>query len=493
MTAYVNPRSALLITLDSCRYDTFLAAHAPNLKSVGADIHRAQAPSHFTYGSHKAMFVGFTPGVAGLSQPFVNPKFAKFFRIANGGRLAFGPAAFELEGRDIIQGFGTRGYRTIGSGALGWFNPETPMGATLTADFDRFFYPHGIWFVRRQAAWLDAELDAAGDAPVFVFLNVGETHVPYWHEGADWSPGDNPCVPFQTLDRAADCAHRQRACLEYVDAVLAGVLARFAHATVVVTADHGDCWGEDGIWEHGIGHEMVLTVPLVFRVAPEIDADRSRRHNREAFLRSATTASGNSPAKRSELVVSRNPDILFSTVDGDVLGLQPSSGEAFRLNATAAVIWEFLASPRTEHEIRTYVGDRFDVDEATCRESVTSLLAEWRRSDLVRDDHRPAETSEGDPMSHQPLTLQSLVALRTDLKLSTFDDEVVIVDVVNESYHAAGATGSRIIDLLDGQRPVHEIVTALTTAYDIDQETCAKEVLGFLGLLHDQRLLHVKA
>jgi hypothetical protein len=96
-------------------------------------------------------------------------------------------------------------------------------------------------------------------------------------------------------------------------------------------------------------------------------------------------------------------------------------------------------------------------------------------------------------MSHQPLTLQSLVALRTDLKLSTFDDEVVIVDVVNESYHAAGATGSRIIDLLDGQRPVHEIVTALTTAYDIDQETCAKEVLGFLGLLHDQRLLHVKA
>jgi len=52
----VNSDSVLFITLDSCRYDTFESATAPHLKAV-APLHRAKAPSHFTYGSHAAMFV----------------------------------------------------------------------------------------------------------------------------------------------------------------------------------------------------------------------------------------------------------------------------------------------------------------------------------------------------------------------------------------------------------------------------------------------------
>lgn len=51
----VAPTSLLFITLDSCRYDTFVAAKAPNLKSIGP-VHRAKAPGSFTYASHAAMF-----------------------------------------------------------------------------------------------------------------------------------------------------------------------------------------------------------------------------------------------------------------------------------------------------------------------------------------------------------------------------------------------------------------------------------------------------
>ena len=40
----------------------------------------------------------------------------------------------------------------------------------------------------------------------------------------------------------------------------------FVSATVVLTADHGDCWGEDGLWEHGISHRRTLEVPLLMRV-----------------------------------------------------------------------------------------------------------------------------------------------------------------------------------------------------------------------------------
>ena len=34
----------------------------------------------------------------------------------------------------------------------------------------------------------------------------------------------------------------------------------------MLTADHGDCWGEDGLWEHGISHRRTLEVPLLMRV-----------------------------------------------------------------------------------------------------------------------------------------------------------------------------------------------------------------------------------
>ncbi len=60
----VDAESVLFVTLDSCRYDTFASARIPTLRAV-APLHRAQAPGHFTYGSHAAMFVGFTPSIPG--------------------------------------------------------------------------------------------------------------------------------------------------------------------------------------------------------------------------------------------------------------------------------------------------------------------------------------------------------------------------------------------------------------------------------------------
>jgi arylsulfatase A-like enzyme len=36
---------------------------------------------------------------------------------------------------------------------------------------------------------------------------------------------------------------------------------------VVLTADHGDCFGEDGYWGHGVHHPLVYEVPLaIFRL-----------------------------------------------------------------------------------------------------------------------------------------------------------------------------------------------------------------------------------
>ena len=265
----------LFITLDSCRYDTFVAAHAdghlPHLAAV-APYHKAMAPSYFTYGSHAAFWMGFTPGVANSSRPWLNPKAGKLFRMAFAGHAGRdGDNAFRLGGANIVEGFRGLGYRTIGSGAVDWFNTSSATGSVLAKPFDHFFYPGNTWSLPAQLRWIEEHLaELHSGQPCFVFLNIGETHVPYWHDGADWERWPSPCVPFGDRNsNAEECSRRQRSCLEWVDGQLSGLLQRFCDATIVICSDHGDCWGEDGLWEHGISHPATLTVPLLIRVRGE--------------------------------------------------------------------------------------------------------------------------------------------------------------------------------------------------------------------------------
>jgi len=267
MIALQRPESILFITLDSCRYDTFEQTPAPALKSVGP-LHRAYAPAAFTYASHCAMFMGFTPGNPHVREPYVNPKFAKFFKMVGPGFVGGGPEFMALEGRNILDGVRRKGYVTIGTGAVDWFDTSTETGRLLSADFDRFFRPPTMWDVAQQVEWTTAQLTdiAPEHRPVFAFLNVGETHAPYYHHGADWDWHVDPCVPFGTHNDAAECRRRQSACLHFVDTQLAPLIESFRNSTIILCGDHGDAWGEDGLWEHGIFHEKVFEVPLLFRL-----------------------------------------------------------------------------------------------------------------------------------------------------------------------------------------------------------------------------------
>lgn len=259
-----NHSSVLLITLDSCRYDAFQVARAANIKAIGP-LYQAMAPGNFTYASHAAMLVGFTPGVSTLDEAYVNPKFGKIFKLVSGGWPGHSPPHIELDGKNIIDGFNKLGFLTIGSGAVGWFNPDTPTGRNLTEDFQQFFYPGNTYSINAQVDWLMRHINESNQ-PVFAFLNVGETHVPYYFEGAPWDMHRNPCVPFSDDNDAAECRIRQIACIEYVDNAIKPLLEIFQKHTTIVSADHGDCWGEDGLWEHGIHHTKVLEVPLLFRL-----------------------------------------------------------------------------------------------------------------------------------------------------------------------------------------------------------------------------------
>ncbi|MCK6480792.1 MAG: hypothetical protein HUU06_11695 [Planctomycetaceae bacterium] len=257
--------SILFVTLDSCRYDTFEAADAPRLKAVGPLV-RAMAPGYFTYPSHCAMFMGFTPSVPDGAEPYSNLKIARIFRLEGGAGRSSRPAFAELQGASIMDGLKRLGYLCIGTGSVDWFNPTKPTSRRLVQDFDRYFFPGNCWSLDRQLAFLEKELEAAGERPVLLFLNLGETHVPYYFEGADWSsdPESSPCRALSSSNDAVECRRRQKACLEFVDGRLGPLLDRFRESNTVICADHGDAWGEGGLWGHGFHHPKVVEVPLLF-------------------------------------------------------------------------------------------------------------------------------------------------------------------------------------------------------------------------------------
>jgi hypothetical protein len=267
-----RPESVLFITLDSCRYDTFMEADIPNLRAVGP-VYRCMAPGNFTYSSHAAMFMGFTPGDAQSPESFVNPMVGKIFKMRGGGFSGPGKHRFVLDGGNIVDGLKIRGYFCIGTGALSWFDPAGKTGSVLTRDFRDFYFPGNVWFLEKQLSWISEKLKN-NDGPVFLFLNIGETHFPYYFKEAPWSKEINPCHPMAgEKNNAVECRRRQKACLEYIDAQVAPLLASFAGSNTIICADHGDCWGEDNLWGHGMHHEKVLEVPLVFRLTSDYDSD----------------------------------------------------------------------------------------------------------------------------------------------------------------------------------------------------------------------------
>jgi arylsulfatase A-like enzyme len=125
--------------------------------------------------------------------------------------------------------------------------------------------------------------------PTFFFFNLGETHYPYmlddsslprvsgihgavkWLGREDASSGRSSEPAFfdqATMHRLHD---QQVRCVEYVDGLLPRLFAKCPRGThVIITADHGELFGEGGYFGHGpVMHEKVFEVPFVEGKVPK--------------------------------------------------------------------------------------------------------------------------------------------------------------------------------------------------------------------------------
>jgi membrane-anchored protein YejM (alkaline phosphatase superfamily) len=262
----------LWLVYDSCRYDSLVQAHTPTLDRYGK-IHSAWTPGTYTLPAHISFFTGILPMVY-EPIPYLN-RFTKQLITMNKA----GQASKEAEGsktiklkasrRDMIHGLSQAGYFTVGSGAATWFDKEV-----LTKGFRHFKYRQAQ-SAEEQCNFILRKLSTdAVDKPFFAFINFIETHTPYMHYGPDREEYSMQARDYMNFppqedyemrsDKGQKLHQAQIKAAEHLDAITGELLSKLPLNTLVmIMSDHGECFGEDGFWGHGIYHPLVMNVPLM--------------------------------------------------------------------------------------------------------------------------------------------------------------------------------------------------------------------------------------
>jgi len=271
--APVRRPSILLLVLDTTRADAVSAYGkvrdtTPIIDAVakeGVLYRNAYANASWTLPSHASLFTGLWPSAHGT-----------------GWRRTHLPDGVET----IAERLAAAGYETVGVAENPWLSPSFNM----TQGFERFSQTARTGDGTLQAVdeWL-AERDAA--RPFFLFVNVLDSHNPYRvRSGASFlPPGVTAKAAKAVPQRAVDYMCRWRpdsesarilkgmylggvaAAGRKVGAVLSKVRrsASGENVIVVVTADHGEHFGEHGLAQHAVGlHLPLLHVPLVVQGLP---------------------------------------------------------------------------------------------------------------------------------------------------------------------------------------------------------------------------------
>ncbi|GAA1858973.1 sulfatase-like hydrolase/transferase [Myceligenerans crystallogenes] len=280
-------RDVVLVTLDSCRYDTAVQAVTPNLDRLGPLL-QAETSGTFTLPAHVAFFSGMTPRPLDGEHDLAGQQYRSIWR-STAARPSTAATAVPFTGPMLMDHYSRSGFKVIGAGGVTFFDPKEP-GNWLPSLFDTFYY-----FGRTNATAADTRVryreesltlahpeiladDARAAKRFFLFINCPSTHIPYTtpntrltnrtrallerlyrlHDSKQVTP--DAFAP----DEVASLHSMQVRALEWADQQLGILFDRLAdrEPLVVLCADHGEEFGDDGRYGHGHPHPSVTTVPL---------------------------------------------------------------------------------------------------------------------------------------------------------------------------------------------------------------------------------------
>ena len=267
----MGANNLVFIIMDSCRYDSYLAAKRPNMDALGEGSRRYSyaswtSPSHYTY------LMGMTPhdspqGV--FASEVYKKEFVKWVDRLGVPGLSFKSFVPQLSLPKVLQ---ENGYRTSAKVSMPVLNPLSHL--------NRHFDDYKLMTNHNDFAGMVKEIEFDESEPQFYFLNLGETHYPYMLDPKDMPHVSGVHGVFKRMDdnlgqtaedkffddeQMKELHQQQVRCVEYVDGVLGSLIEKAPVGThFMIMADHGECFGENGYFGHGpIVHEKVLEVPFL--------------------------------------------------------------------------------------------------------------------------------------------------------------------------------------------------------------------------------------
>lgn len=256
MNKIVGEYHILFLCLDSLRYDVAYEEQqkqgTPVLNRYGV-WRKCQAPGNFTYPSHQAMFAGFFPVDEGICE--MKKRETLFFSEDIGMGRKTPAGAFHFLGPNWVEGLEKEGYETYCIGGVSFFDKRTDMGKVMPS-----FFKHSYWnpsFGCRVPESAGNQVDFAvrkleqipEGAKIMMYINFSALHYPNY---------------FYIPGAKKDSKEAHAAALRYIDGQLERLFDAFGQrgkTFVICCSDHGTCYGEDGVWFHGVNHPIVNTVP----------------------------------------------------------------------------------------------------------------------------------------------------------------------------------------------------------------------------------------
>jgi hypothetical protein len=281
-------QNLVIVVLDSLRYDAWLAAEPASLAALGP-VQQRWSYASWTAPSHYNLLMGLLPHTSPpevYASEYYKQDFLRYSERLGVEGIDFSKILPSIFMPTFLKH--RLGYATHAMVSMPVLNRHT----VINRDFDSYELMPSH---NDMAAMID-RLTFSPDRPSFYLLNVGETHYPYAVPGeepgawprisgvhgvfkhlddpreANAAGGDAPTEAQEFFDHTAlqTLRSRQVSALEYIDTVMARLFDVLPSNTwVIVTADHGELFGEDRYFGHGpIVHEKVFEVPFVEGMVP---------------------------------------------------------------------------------------------------------------------------------------------------------------------------------------------------------------------------------
>lgn len=269
-------RNLVVVVLDSCRYDTFMAAKPKQIGKLGK-VEKRYSYASWTAPSHYNLLTGLFP--------HNSPKrvFASEFYKSDFARFSLRLGA-ELAWEELLPGLWLPAYLKWGLGYRTAAQVSLPVlnGATgINRDFDRYELKASHY----DFAGMIRSMRFYVDRPCFHLLNLGETHYPYIFPGQEEAERPHLSGVHGVVKRLRgggvvrgedapawfddammeQLKSDQVSAVRYVDSLFEELYDLVPENTwIVVTSDHGELFGEAGYFGHGpIQHKKVYEVPFV--------------------------------------------------------------------------------------------------------------------------------------------------------------------------------------------------------------------------------------